>query len=46
LGGVVGRCWHRPGSRKRLPSKDFDPGQREHEDEIKILAKMSKLPGE
>ena len=32
-------------SRKRLPSKDFDQDNEEHEDEMKILARMSELPG-
>jgi hypothetical protein len=54
--GLEGRCFRRrkaygghvqrPGSRKRLPSKDFDQDSEEHEDEVKILAKMSELPAE
>ena len=38
-GALEGRCLQRPGSRKRLPSKDFHAD----DDQMKILAKLRDL---
>jgi hypothetical protein len=35
-GALEGRCWQRPGSRKRLPSKNFSRGRRPNENPAKL----------
>ena len=39
IGALEGRCLQRPGSRKRLPSKDFHAD----DDQMKILAKLRDI---
>ena len=41
--GLEARCLQSPGSRNRLPSKDFDEDNDKDEGEMKILVEMSEL---